>query len=82
MLKVNQMKQVIELVNGMLEQNLYEEKDPEARKQIIEYKNQMEEYEEKIAKCLSKNGRVFFWNMHNTRKFKTLKKIENLKNKH
>ena len=48
MLKVNQMKQVIELVNGMLEQNLYEEKDPEARKQIIEYKNQMEELKKQI----------------------------------
>lgn len=48
MLKVNQMKQVVGLVKGMLEQNLYEEQNPEARKQIIEYKNQMEELEKQI----------------------------------
>lgn len=48
MLKVNQMKRVINLVKGMLEENLYEESDPEKRKQIVEYKNQMEELEQQI----------------------------------
>lgn len=48
MLKVNQMKRVINLVKGMLEENLYEESDPERRKQIVEYKNQMEELEQQI----------------------------------
>ena len=48
MLKVNQMKQVVGLVKGMLEQNLYEEYDPDKRKQIVEYKNQMEELEKQI----------------------------------
>lgn len=48
MLKVNQMKYVINLVKGMLEENLYEESDPEKRRRIVEYKNQMEELEQQI----------------------------------
>lgn len=43
MLKTDQMKMLVGAIIGMLEENLAEENDPEVKKGIENYKNQMEE---------------------------------------